>query len=47
MFGQEFFPTPDAVIDLMLFGEDLKDKVIWEPEAGAGHLVDRIYEAGA
>lgn len=42
MFQEEFFPTPLSVITRMLQGLDLKQKLILEPSAGAGDIVDFI-----
>ncbi|WP_028376021.1 class I SAM-dependent methyltransferase [Leeuwenhoekiella sp. MAR_2009_132] len=47
IFNSEFFPTPEAVIEDMLFGVDIQDKVFLEPSAGSGHIVEVLNERGA
>lgn len=47
MFSHDFFPTPPAIIDLMIQGEDLSGKNVWEPEAGKGDIVKRCQASGA
>lgn len=47
MFNADFFPTPSSVIDQMMEGENVSGKVILEPSAGKGDIVDRLYQAGA
>lgn len=47
MFNPDFYPTPDDVINLMLNGEDINGKVILEPSAGKGNIVDYLLQAGA
>lgn len=43
MFNQDFFPTPDTLIEKMLDGIDLKlVNNILEPSAGKGNIVDYI-----
>lgn len=44
MFGNDFYPTPKGVIQFMIEGEDLTDKVILEPSAGKGNIVDFLKE---
>ncbi len=46
-FGRDFFPTPPEVIEQMLGGEPLQGKMILEPSAGAGHLVQQLVQRGA
>ena len=36
----ELYPTPDNVIEKMLNGESIEDKIILEPSAGKGDIVD-------
>lgn len=38
MFDKDFYPTPPEVIDLM--GVDCHDKVVFEPSAGSGNMID-------
>ncbi len=45
MFHQEFFPTPVSAIELMQL--DCTGKVILEPHAGKGDIVDYCYLNGA
>jgi hypothetical protein len=47
MFNSEFFPTPLEVIGKMTWGLNLNGKVILEPEAGKGDIVDYLNNAGA
>lgn len=47
LFGKDFYPTPQSVLDLMLAGENIEDKVVLEPSAGSGNIVDYCYNAGA
>lgn len=45
MFDSEFYPTPIHVIEMM--GIDCYDKVVLEPQAGKGDIVDYCIGAGA
>mgnify|MGYP000349605640 CR=1 FL=1 len=45
MFHEEFYPTPPEVIQLMQL--DCKGKVILEPHAGKGNIVDFCIQNGA
>ncbi len=47
MFNADFYPTPENVIEIMLQGEEIKDKVFFEPSAGKGNIVDYLTEHGA
>ena len=40
MFGKDFYPTPVSVIERMLANIWVHDKVILEPSAGKGNIVD-------
>ena len=40
MFGPEFYPTPSNVIESMLEGFSTTGKIILEPSAGKGNIVD-------
>lgn len=42
MFNKDFYPTPSAVLDLMLAGEKLAGKRVLEPSAGKGDIVDYL-----
>lgn len=46
-FNSEFYPTPDAVIEMMTTGIDLAGKTILEPSAGSGKIVDYVKHFGA
>src|SRR6056297_2293233 len=46
MFNKNFYPTPRHVIDQMLFGLEIKDKIILEPSAGKGDIIDVVKEWG-
>ena len=45
MFDKDFYPTDDAVIDIM--GIDCKDKVVLEPSAGRGNIAMWLKKHGA
>lgn len=47
MFNNNFFPTPAAVIEIMMQGEDIKGKVFLEPSAGKGDIIDYLTDNGA
>ena len=47
MFGIDFYPTPKGVIEKMLSTVNISGKVVLEPSAGTGNLVDYCKEAGA
>lgn len=47
MFNKDFYPTPEHVITQMLFNVELKGKVILEPSAGSGNIVDYLTAHGA
>jgi predicted RNA methylase len=47
MFGKDFYPTPDNVIELMLANTDVTEKVILEPSAGKGNIVDFLQMCNA
>jgi hypothetical protein len=47
MFNRDFYPTPFDVIVQMTEGEVLKDKIILEPSAGKGDIVDYLINAEA
>lgn len=42
MFGKDFYPTPVNVIEIMLANIWVHDKVILEPSAGKGNIVDYL-----
>lgn len=43
----QFFPTTGVAADRLLDGLDVERKVVFEPSAGEGYLVERAYQAGA
>ena len=47
MFNKDFFPTPPEVAGIMLDPLDLRGKVVVEPSAGKGDLVNAALERGA
>lgn len=47
IFNRDFYPTPDNVIAQMLQNSDITDKVILEPSAGKGNIVDYLLANGA
>ena len=47
MFNPEFYPTPADVIELMLQGQEIENKIFLEPSAGKGDIVDYLREYGA
>ena len=47
MFNPEFYPTPADVIELMLKGQEIENKIFLEPSAGKGDIVDYLTEYGA
>ncbi|WP_127846180.1 DUF4942 domain-containing protein [Psychroflexus aestuariivivens] len=40
MFNQNFYPTPESVISMMTADLDIQEKIILEPSAGKGNIVD-------
>ena len=40
IFNRDFYPTPIDVIEKMLIGVDISGKIILEPSAGSGNIVD-------
>jgi hypothetical protein len=47
MFNSEFYPTPPAVIEMMVGGLELQGKHVLEPSAGKGDIVDYVKQLGA
>lgn len=47
LFNQDFYPTPDEVIAQMLSMSDIAGKIILEPQAGKGNIVDYLKQHGA
>jgi len=47
MFNKEFYPTPSSVIDMMIAGIEIEGRVILEPSAGSGNIVDHVKSLGA
>lgn len=46
-FNRDFYPTPDDVIMKMLCVSDINGKIILEPSAGQGNIVDYLKANGA
>lgn len=44
---EDFYPTPEAIIEVMLNGIDIRDKVFLEPSAGKGDIVNYLKDHGA
>lgn len=47
MFDRDFYPTPRHLIESMMAGVDIKDKIVLEPSAGSGAIIDFLKESGA
>lgn len=47
MFGSDFYPTPKEVIESMLAYSSIGNKIILEPSAGKGDIVDFLKTSGA
>lgn len=47
MFHNEFYPTPLFVIEMMLNGVDVENKICYEPSAGKGDIITELYNKGA
>jgi len=47
VFGIQFYPTPEDVIDRMMASSYITDKVILEPSAGSGNIVSWLTKNGA
>lgn len=47
MFNPDFYPTPKEVIYQMLEGTNINDKIILEPSAGKGDIIDYLNDNGA
>lgn len=47
IFNRDFYPTPVEVIDKMLVGVEIMSKVVLEPSAGSGNIVDYLNSHGA
>lgn len=46
-YNADFYPTPVEVIERMMMDEDVAGKVVMEPSAGKGDIVDWLKRAGA
>lgn len=46
MFNKDFYPTPESVIAQMTWDLDLNNKVVLEPSAGKGDIVDFCQNQG-
>lgn len=47
IFDRDFYPTPKKVIDLMMLSTPVVGKIVLEPSAGSGNIVDWLKENGA
>jgi len=47
MYNPDFYPTPPEVIFDMLQGVNITDKIILEPSAGKGDIIDYLNDNGA
>jgi hypothetical protein len=47
MFNNDFYPTPQNVIEMMTAGLDLAGKTVLEPSAGSGNILDFLKNLGA
>lgn len=47
IWGIDFYPTPQEVIDRMLAEVDVYDKFVLEPSAGSGNIVDALNQRSA
>lgn len=47
MFNKDFYPTPEHVLDQMLFDVDLTGKTILDPSAGSGAILSYVMKHGA
>ena len=47
IFNRDFYPTPPQVIDEMLKMSDVGGKIVLEPSAGTGNIVDWLNSHGA
>lgn len=47
IFGKDFFPTPQTVINQMLFRLDLEGKTVLEPHGGSGKIIEELKLQGA
>ena len=47
IFEKDFYPTPEEVIAQMLVMSDVTNKVILEPSAGSGNIVEYVQSLGA
>lgn len=47
IFEKDFYPTPVEVIERMLAAHDVTDKIVLEPSAGSGNIVEWLQQNGA
>lgn len=47
IFNRDFYPTPPQVIDEMMKMSDIGGKIVLEPSAGTGNIVDWLWAHGA
>ena len=42
MLNKDFYPTPKSVVDLMISGVDYQNKILLDPSAGKGDILDAV-----
>lgn len=42
MLNKDFYPTPKSVVDLMISGVDYQNKILLDPSAGKGDILDVV-----
>ncbi|HPV55488.1 MAG TPA: DUF4942 domain-containing protein [Tenuifilaceae bacterium] len=42
MFGKNFYPTPQNLLETVLSNINIKDKIILEPSAGSGNIIEYL-----
>ena len=47
LFNHDFYPTPDEVIEQMMSMSDVNGKIVLEPSAGKGNIIDWLKQRGA
>ena len=47
IFNRDFYPTPESVIEQMLKLTDVRGKIVLEPSAGSGNIVNFCKKRGA
>lgn len=47
MFDKDFYPTPPEIVEYMTAQMNLHQKIVLEPSAGSGNILDHLSELGA